>query len=280
MSEPGVSPGRYGLYGAITCPFTHRVLLVRALRGLEPVIPAILARPIPGPDGWEFDAPGGAHADPVLAARCLRDIYQRDDPGFGGKASVPVLWDRHEACIVSNDSAAIALLFNTHPSASGPDLYPPAARQRVDADIRSFDRDFVTSIIRAGSTQDQADYERSVQQVFGWLDALDQRLASQRFLGGTTPDLADLVCFTGLVRFDACYHHGSRCQLRRVQDYPKLSGYVRDIYQLPGVAETVDLAAFHQSYYRSRQPERVIPQLPAIDLSGPSGRETLAPDSG
>jgi putative glutathione S-transferase len=270
------SPGRYFLYGGITCPFTHRALLARALRGLAPAIPTVLARPVPGPNGWEFDAPGGAHADPVLGARCLRDIYQRDDPAFAGKASVPVLWDRDEDRIVSNDSGAIALLFNDHLCTSGADLFPPPARERIESDIASFDGDFVVSIIRAGSVQSQADYDQAVRKVFDWLDALDQRLANQRYLGGSSPDLADLVCFTGLVRFDVCYHHGSRCHLRRVQDYPNLWGFVRDFYQLPGVAGTVDLEACHESYYRSRQPDGVIPQMPEIDLGGAGGRQTMA----
>ncbi len=270
--------GRYLLYGAITCPFTHRVLLARARRSLEGILPLALTRPVPGPAGWEFDPPGGRHADPLRGATSLRDIYAGADPAFAGKASVPLLWDRAEGAMVSQDSLAIALALNAHPGGHGPDLYSPAAARRIDEDVVSFDRDFVRSIITAGSTQSQSAYELAVGAVFRWLDALDQRLAGQRYLGGSSPDLSDLVIFTGLVRFDTCYYFGSRCHLRQVQDYPALWGYARDLYQLPGVAATVELEAFRQSYFLTRPTGRdgVIPLVPVPDFSTPHGRAGLA----
>jgi putative glutathione S-transferase len=267
-------PGRYLLYGAITCPFTHRVLLARARRSLGEILPMALARPVPGPAGWEFDPPGGRHADPLGGAASLRDIYAAADPAFSGKASVPLLWDRTEGSVVSQDSHAIALALNAHPGGSGPDLYPGAASRRIDEDVASFDRDFVRSIIIAGSTQSQADYAAAVAEVFRWLDALEKRLARCRYLGGSAPDLSDLVVFTGLVRFDTCYYFGSRCHLRRIQDYPALWGYTRDIYQLPGVAATVDLDAFRESYFLTRPNGRnsVIPIVPVPDFSAAHDR--------
>lgn len=253
-------------------------MLARCLRGLESEVRQVLARPVPGPTGWEFDATGGKHADPVIGARCLQDIYLADDPGFHGRPSVPVLWDAADSRIVSHDSRQIVLLFNQHPQARGADLYPSGQRKRIDADVASFDADFVGAIILAGSSGAQAEYEQAVQRVFGWLDALDARLAGQRYLGGASPDLADLVTFTGLVRFDSCYYFGSRCHLRRVQDYPNLWGYLRDIYQLPGIAATVDLDAFRQSFFTKSPAGRdgVIPLGPDMDLTTPHGREVLA----
>lgn len=269
---------RYLLYGAITCPFTHRALLARAFRRLEGILPIALARPVPGPAGWEFDPPGGRYADPLGGVPSLRDIYAAADPAFSGKASVPLLWDRAEGAVVSQDSLAIALALNAHPAGHGPELYSPAATRRIDDDVASFDRDFVRSIITAGSTQSQAEYELAVAAVYRWLDALDQRLADRRYLGGSAPDLADLVIFTGLVRFDTCYYFGSRCHLRRVQDYPALWGYTRDLYQLPGVAATVELDDFRQSYFLTRPTGRngVIPLVPVPDFSTPHGRAGLA----
>lgn len=270
-------PGRYLLYGAITCPFTHRVLLARACRRLEAVLPVAMARPVPGPTGWEFDPPGGRHADPLGGHTSLRDIYAAANPEFSGKASVPLLWNRTAGSTVSQDSWAIALGLNSHPAAQGPDLYPGVASGRIDDDVASFDREFVRGIITAGSTQSQADYAAAVGSVFHWLDAFERRLATARFLGGETPDLSDLVIFTGLVRFDTCYYFGSRCHVRRVQDYPALWGYSRDLYQWPGIAATVDLDAFRQSYFLTRRTGRdgVIPLVPFPDFSSPHGRQAL-----
>ena len=270
--------GRYLLYGAITCPFTHRALLARAFRHLESD-PAHC----PGPAGAR---PGGLGVRSAWRPLCraargapsLRDIYAAADPAFSGKASVPLLWDPVEGAVVSQDSRAIALALNAHPAGHGPDLYPPAAARRIDDDVASFDRDFVRSIITAGSTPSQAEYELAVVAVYRWLDALEQRLAGRRFLGGSAPDLADLVIFTGLVRFDTCYYFGSRCHLRRIQDYPALCGYTRDLYQLPGVVATVDLEAFRQSYFLTRPTGRngVVPLVPVPDFSTPHGRAGLA----
>lgn len=274
------TPGRYVLYGAITCPFTHRALLVRGLRNLERHVQSVLARPVPGPSGWEFDGEG-KHADPVMGARVLSDVYLADDPGFQGRPSVPVLWDTQERRIVGRDSRQIALLLNDYPQAGGTDLYPPGQHDRIDAEVAGFDADFVGAIIRAGSTASQAEYEGSVRRLYGWLDALDARLAGQRYLGGQAPDLADLVVFTGLVRFDSCYYFGSRCHLRRVQDYPSLWAWLRDLYQLPGVSDTVDLDAYRESFFSASPAGRdgVIPLGPEIDLSAPHGRELLSPQS-
>lgn len=268
------TPGRYVLYGGITCPFTHRALLARALRGLETSVRRVLANPVPGASGWEFDARGGPHSDPVLGARSMRDIYLADDSAFSGRPSVPLLWDAERGGIVSHSSREIVLLLNSHPQADGPDLYPGAHSNRIDADVASFDTEFVAAIIRAASTGSQAEYEQAVRGLFGWLDRLDERLAGRRYLGGPAVDLADLAVFTGLVRFDTCYYFGSRCHLRRIQDYPNLWGYVCDIYQLPGVSETVDFDAYRRSFFSTSPAARdgIIPLVPEIDFSTPQNR--------
>jgi putative glutathione S-transferase len=277
MASLDSATGRYTLYGSITCPFTHRALLARCARSLESQVPAVLTLPVPGAGGWEFDEPGGSHADPLLQAHSMRDIYLADDPDFDGRPSVPVLWDAQEGRIASHDSHAISLFFNEHPSGRGANLYAATQRQRIDAQIASFDADFVGAIIRAGRLRSQADYEQAVQRVYGWLDALEEQLAERRYLGGASPDLADLVVFTGLIRFDTCYYFGSRCHIRRVQDYPNLWGYVRDMFQLPGVADTVDLDAFRESFFTTSAAGRdgIIPLGPKLDLRSAHRRAEL-----
>jgi putative glutathione S-transferase len=277
MSHLAPEMGRYVLYGAITCPFTHRVTLVRAWHGLQGWLPLVYARPVPGAQGWAFDQTGGDYADRYNSLSTLGELYRLSDPDYAGRGSVPVLWDAERRCIVSSESTAIAHMLNNCSAATGPDLYPAAERARIDADIAEFDAGFVMQIIRAGAAEDQAGYDAAVSAVFAWLDRLDACLAHQRYLGKATPDFADLVILTALVRFDSCYYFGSRCHLRRIQDYPAVWGYTRELCQLPGVAETIDLAAFRRSYYATRAAGRqgVTPIGPDIDFFAPHGRDSV-----
>jgi glutathionyl-hydroquinone reductase len=276
VNQLAAAAGRYVLYGGLTCPFTHRALLARVVAGIDALVPVVLAHSTPGVPGWRFDLDGVA-VDPFMGLPALADIYRHADPGYAGPYSVPLLWDLETHTVTSNNSREIVLLLNTHEARTGPDLYPSPARARIDADIHGFDSQFVRQIIRAGSTPDQREYDDAVAQVFQWLDGLDGRLMRQRFLGGDMPDFADLVMFTGLIRFDTCYHPGSRCHLRRITDYEALWGYVRDIYQWPGVPGTVDLDAYRRSYFSSGPAARdgVIPIGPALDLDAPAGRAAM-----
>lgn len=263
--------GRYVLYAARTCPFAHRALLARGLLGLEAAVDLALVRPLSGPDGWSFDRASGPFADPELGARALHEIYTASDPDFSGRASVPVLWDRRRRTIVSHSSLAIAQMF------AGPfrafarhahDLYPGALRSAIDELIREVETSFVGPVLRAGRAANQADYEVAVGAAFAWLDEREALLARRRFLTGAALTLADLVLFTVLVRFDSCYYFGARCNLRRIQDYPSLWAYTRDIYQQPGVAETVNLREYRESYFLrdAAAGGSIVPLGPVIDF--------------
>lgn len=263
--------GRYVLYAARTCPFAHRALLARGLLGLEAAVDLVLVRPLSGPDGWSFDGPAGPLADPELGARALHEIYTASDPDFSGRASVPVLWDRRQRTIVSHSSLAIAQMFagafrafarHSH------DLYPGVLRSSIDELIREVEAGLVGPVLRAGRAANQAEYEAAVRASFAWLDDREVLLARRRFLTGAALTLADLVLFTVLVRFDSCYYFGARCNLRRIQDYPSLWAYTRDIYQQPGVAETVNLREYRESYFLrdAAAGGRIVPLGPVIDF--------------
>lgn len=268
--------GRYVLYASLTCPFAHRALLARAIKGLDSHIDLILTEPLSSAQGWTF-AKQGRYADPELGKQALYEVYLEHDAGFSGSPSVPVLWDRTTRAIVSNGSLDIARMIDAcfEPWAENPvELYPATRQQEIDALVREFATEFTSPTLIAGSTDDQDEYENAVQQVFAWFGRQEVRLEQQRYLTGDALSLADLVMFTGLVRFDSVYHAGCLCNIRRVQDFPNLWAYTRDIYQLPGVAVTVDIESYRQSFFlRSPMaPRRIVPLGPIIDFDVPHDR--------
>jgi len=271
--------GRYHLYVSLACPWAHRTLIFRKLKGLESMISVSVVNPFMGEHGWTFEPDEGVVADPVQEARYMHQIYTTAEPEYTGRVTVPVLWDKHQNRPVSNESAEIIRMFNSAFDGVGAragDYYPQALRTEIDSlNARVYDR-VNNGVYKAGFATTQEAYEQAVFPLFEALDELDQRLSQQRYLLGEQITEADWRLFTTLVRFDAVYHGHFKCNLRRINDYPHLAGYVRELYQWPGVAETVNLKHIKEHYYRSHgtiNPTGVVPAGPALDFDQPHGRE-------
>ncbi|WP_461308180.1 glutathione S-transferase family protein, partial [Albidovulum sp.] len=274
-------PGRYHLYVSLACPWAHRTLIFRRLKGLETMISLSVVHWHMGEQGWTFAAGEGVIPDSVNGARFLHEVYTRAAPDYSGRVTVPVLWDRRTATIVSNESAEIIRMFNSAFDAVGAaqgDYYPQELRPEIDAlNARIYDS-VNNGVYKAGFATTQAAYEEAVQPLFATLDWLEARLATRRYLTGGTLTEADWRLFTTLIRFDPVYVGHFKCNLRRIADYPNLSGYLRDLYQRPGIAGTVDLHHIKHHYYgshRSINPTGIVPAGPVLDLSLPHDRARL-----
>lgn len=268
-------PGRYHLYVSYACPWAHRTLIFRALKGLEDVISVSAVEPLMLENGWEL-AEG---ADPVNGARYLYEVYQKAQPDYTGRVTVPTLWDKRKQTIVSNESADIIRMFNCAFAADGDngvDYYPQDLRGAID-EIN--DRIYTTvnnGVYRAGFATSQAAYEEAFDALFATLDWIEERLAHQRYLMGERLTEADWRLFTTCARFDAVYHGHFKCNRRRLLDYPNLWAYIRELYQVPGVARTVHLDHIKRHYYGSHKtinPTGIIPKGPDIDFTAPHRRE-------
>jgi putative glutathione S-transferase len=256
--------GRYRLYVAAACPWAHRTLVVRAMKGLEKALPAYFAAPEVRQNGWEY-AEGGF--------RYLHRLYAKARRGYTGRVTVPVLWDSETRTIVNNESAEIVRMLNREFDAFAtrplPDLYPAAKRREIDAVNARVYQGLNNGVYRAGFATAQDKYEAAAAEVFRTLDWMERRLADRRWLCGERFTEADVRAFTTLVRFDAVYYSHFKCNLRRLVDYPRLWRYTRRIYALPGVARTVDLAAIKAHYYRSHRhinPTGIVPAGPRLDF--------------
>ena len=275
------APGRYHLYVSLACPWAHRTIIVRRLKGLEDVIGMTVVDPIRDARGWRFT---DADPDPVHGWAYLSEGYLLSDPSYDDRVTVPVLWDTHTDRIVSNESSEILEMLNSardawaeHPE---PDLWPEAVREEGGELNRLIYETVNDGVYRAGFSTTQDAYEDAVRPLFQTLDGLEERLATQRYLLGDEPTLADWRLFTTLVRFDAVYHGHFKCNVRRIVDYPNLSAYLRDLYATPGVAETVDFDHIKRHYYvthTSINPTQIVPAGPAVDLTASHGRAVLAP---
>jgi len=268
--------GRYHLYVSLACPWAHRTLIVRALKGLEDTLPISVVNPLMGARGWTFEPGPGVLADPVARATYLYEVYQKAAPRYSGRVTVPVLWDRKEGVIVNNESPEIlrmlATAFDAFATRPLHDLYPPAHRAEIDALNERIYATVNNGVYAAGFATEQGPYERAVTALFETLDMLDARLASRTWLVGDALSEADLRLFTTLVRFDAVYHGHFKCNLRRLVDYAHLWPYARRIYQLPHVAPTVSFEHIKQHYYRSHKtinPTGIVPLGPIMDWEAP-----------
>jgi putative glutathione S-transferase len=266
-------PGRHHLYVSYACPWAHRTLIVRRLRGLEDVVGVSAVDPIRDARGWEFS--GGEYVDAVNGFRYLSEAYAASDPSFEGRWSVPVLWDREAGRIVNNESADVVRMLNAWGTA-GDDLEPAELRPAID-EVNAVVYDNINNgVYRAGFATSQAAYEEAFQGLFATLGELDARLADQRFLVGDRLTLADVRLFTTLVRFDAVYHTHFKCNGHRLIEYANLWPYARSIYQLDGVAETVRLDEIKRHYYETHEminPTRIVPLGPLdMDWDAPHGR--------
>jgi putative glutathione S-transferase len=275
-------PGRYHLYVSLACPWAHRTLIVRALKGLEEAIPVSIVDPIRDERGWAFRDVRGATGDRLHGWSYLAEAYVASDPGYDLRVSVPVLWDTRTERIVNNESADIIVMLNEafDAFAADPelDLYPAELRAEIDELNRIVYETVNNGVYRAGFAPTQEDYDEAVHPLFATLDRLDERFAARRYLVGGRPTLADWRLFTTLVRFDAVYVGHFKCNLRRIVDYPHLSAYLRDLYQTPGVAETVDMDHIKRHYYVTHgqlNPRAIVPAGPILDFDASHGREAL-----
>ena len=279
-------PGRYHLYVSHACPWANRTLIFRKLKGLEDMISVSVVHPDMGDAGWKFaSAEGvpfdGTDNDEVNGVDYMHQIYTLAQPDYSGIVTVPVLWDKQRKTIVNNESSEIIRMFNSafdDCGATGLDYYPAALREEIDG-INDFIYDNINNgVYRSGFAATQTAYEKAFKHLFDALDEVDRRLATQRYLVGTQITEADWRLFTTLVRFDAVYVGHFKCNLHRISDYPNLSGYLRELYQHPGIAETVNFAHIKRHYYYSHtsiNPTRIVPLGPELDLDSSPEREHL-----
>ena len=274
-------PGRYHLYVSLACPWAHRTLIFRKLKGLESMIGVSVVHWLMRENGWTFHDGPGVVQDPIHHARYLHQIYTAAQSDYTGRVTVPVLWDKATGTIVNNESSEIIRMLNSAFDGIGAkpgDYYPANLRPEIDAlNARIYDT-VNNGVYKAGFATTQSAYEEALGPLFGTLDWLDDYLATRRYLCGDHMTEADWRLFTTLVRFDAVYVGHFKCNLRRIEDYRHLSNYLRDLYQVPGIAETVNMVHIKGHYYQSHltiNPTGIVPLGPVIDLDGPHGREQL-----
>ena len=270
--------GRYHLYVSLACPWAHRTLIMRRLKRLEDAIGVSVVHWHMDRQGWEFRDGPGATGDRLHGLDYLHQVYTRARPDYTGRASVPVLWDKETGTIVNNESAEIIRMLNAAfdgVGADGPDFYPKALRPAIDAINDRVYQTVNNGVYKAGFAGSQEAYEEAARALFATLDNLEALLASQRYLAGDRLTEADWRLFTTLVRFDPVYVGHFKCNLRRLVDYPRLWAYARELYQVPGVAPTVDFHHIKHHYYGSHEsvnPTRIVPIGPVIDWMEPHGR--------
>lgn len=268
---------RYHLYVSLACPWAHRTLILRQLKSLQSLIPVTVVSPIMLEHGWEFDGDGGDH-EPLYNLNYMHQLYSQAKADYSGRVTVPVLWDRLEHRLVNNESADILRIFNhafNHQTGNQLDFYPPELRAKIDEVNAWVYRDINNGVYKAGFATSQDAYQEAFEALFNALDKAEQLLTDQRFLTGDYLTEADWRLFTTLIRFDAVYVGHFKCNLRRIADYPALSHYLRSLYQVPGIAETVNMDHIKRHYYISHpmiNPTQIVPEGPAQDFSAPHNR--------
>jgi putative glutathione S-transferase len=270
-------PARYHLYVSFACPWAHRTLIMRALKGLESAISLSVTHWYMGENGWTFERAPGVVPDPIHGADYLYQVYLADDPKASGRATTPVLWDKTRGRIVNNESAEIMRMLNSAFDSLGADAanyYPEALRSEIDAlNQRIYDA-VNNGVYKAGFATTQEAYEEAAFNVFTRLDELEERLAERRYLFGDRHLETDWRLFTTLVRFDAVYFGHFKCNLRRLIDYPNLTRYTRDLFHHPGIAQTVNFDHIRKHYYGSHKkinPNGIVPIGPEMDFSRDTG---------
>lgn len=273
--------GRYHLYVSLACPWAHRTLIFRALKGLEKMISVSVVHWYMAENGWTFAPDDGVVPDTVNGSELMYEIYTKAMSDYSGRVTVPVLWDKKTNTIVSNESPEIIRMLNSAFDGIGAtpgDYYPKQLRTEIDAlNDRIYDA-VNNGVYKAGFATTQDAYEEAVVPLFETLDWLEDRLSKQRYLTGSQITEADWRLFTTLVRFDPVYVGHFKCNIRRIADYPNLSGYVRDLYQQPGVAETVNMEHIKNHYYGSHEtvnPSRVVPMGPVVNYTASHDRAKL-----
>jgi putative glutathione S-transferase len=270
--------GRYHLYVSLACPWAHRTMIFRAFKGLEEMISISVVNSYMADEGWTFEPGNGVIADSVNNKTRMHEVYSQAMPDYTGRVTVPVLWDKQQNTIVSNESADIIRMFNSafdDIGAKAGDYYPAQKRGEIDAVNELVYHNFNNGVYRAGFATTQAAYNDAVTDVFKVLDQLEQRLTTQRYLAGDVLTEADWRMFTTLVRFDAVYVGHFKCNKKRIVDYPALSNYLRDLYQHPSIAGTVDIDYIKAHYYGSHEtinPTLIIPVGPELNFDQPHDR--------
>lgn len=276
--------GRYHLYVSLACPWAHRTLIFRALKGLESHISVSVVHPDMLENGWEFRPGDDQHQDHLYNHEFMHQIYTRAAPDYSGRVTVPVLWDKQQETIASNESADIIRMFNAAFNGlegvrKDVDYYPEALRAEIDAlNERIYDT-VNNGVYKAGFATAQDKYREAYHALFESLDWLEERLSARRYLTGNQLTEADWRLFTTLLRFDPVYYSHFKCNRQRLSDYPALSAYTRELYQMPGVAETVSIGQIKQHYYVSQRtinPTQIVPVGPQLDFDAPHGRECLS----
>lgn len=278
-TEYAAQPGRYHLYVSLACPWASRTVIVRKLKGLEAAIGMTVVDPIRDDRGWRFLR---EEPDPLNGWAFLSEAYFASDPAYRARVTVPVLWDRERRRIVSNSDDDIMRMleseFDEFATNARLDLYPHELRNEIDDLNGSIYENVNNGVYRAGFATKQQPYERAARRVFETLDAMEERLATRRYLFGAQPVETDWRFFVTLVRFDPVYYGHFKCNVRRIADYPNLYGYLRDLYQIDGIAETVDFDQIKRHYYVTHDdinPTRIVPIGPIMDLDAPHGRDRL-----
>lgn len=272
-------PGRYHLYVSLACPWAHRTIIARRLKGLEDVISMSIVDPIRDERGWAFREGPGHGPDPVNGFAFLAEAYRATDPDFDGRVTVPVLWDRATRRIVNNESSELLRMFDQEfgpAGAMGPELYPEELRDEIDAINADVYARVNNGVYRCGFAASQEAYDAAFVELFAELDRLETRLTERRYLCGDRLTEADIRLFTTLIRFDAVYVGHFKCNRNRIADYAALSGYTRELYQMPAVRPTVDFDHIKRHYYGTHgqlNPSGIVPLGPQLELDAPHGRD-------
>ncbi len=278
-------PGRYHLYVSWACPWAHRTLIMRALKGLEDLISVSVVHWLMAENGWTFEDGPGVIPDTVNHVLFLYQLYALAQPDYSGRATVPVLWDKNSRTIVNNESSEIIRMLTRAFDGLGAkpgDYYPESLRTTIDTlNERIYDR-LNNGVYKAGFAASQAAYDEAVRDVFETLAWLEDHLSHRRYLAGGRLTEADIRLFTTLLRFDEVYHCHFKCNVRRIVEFPNLWGFAREIYQMPGIAETVNMTHIKRHYYQSHRhlnPSGIVPCGPGPDFATPHGRSTIPCDS-
>ncbi|MCP4077405.1 MAG: glutathione S-transferase family protein [Gammaproteobacteria bacterium] len=275
-------PDRYHLYISHACPWAHRTMIFRALKGLQDVVSVSVVHPLMPAESWVFGEYPGATEDHVNRANYLYENYQKVDPDFDGLVTVPLLWDKKRQTIVNNESSEIIRMLNSafdDFSNNNVDFYPEALRPQIDEINNQVYTNVNNGVYRCGFASTQEAYNKAYDRLFKTIDELENRLSKQRYLVGESITEADWRLFTTLVRFDAVYYHHFKTNKKRLMDYPNLWAYTRELYQVPGVAETVNMDHIKYHYFashRSINPTGIVPNGPEIDFMLPHGRESIS----
>lgn len=276
----GPQAGRYQLFISLLCPWASRTLIFRHLKGLGKFIQISVAQPVIGENGWTFDTPQDA-GDKIAPVSYVHQLYTASDATYTGKVSVPVLWDRQEGRIVNNESADIIRILNHAFDAltgNQDDFYPAALREEIDRWNEVIYHDVNNGVYKTGFAKTQESYNAAVTRLFSTLDTLEAHLQTHRYIAGEYLTEADWRLFVTLVRFDSAYHGAFKCNIRRIEDYPNLSNYLRELYQWPGISDTVNLPHIKQGYYGILwlNPTGIVPAGPELDLRRPHDRQRLS----